>query len=100
LSKTLFELLSLDGRTALVSGGAGYLGTEMCRVLAELGANVVIASRDAAKCAGAAERLAGEARGPGPGGGGRPEVQDPQSLRGRHAAGTPDVRGPHRQLKK
>ena len=93
MSKTLFELLSLDGRTALVSGGAGYLGTEMCRVLAELGANVVIASRDAAKCAGAAERLTGEARGPGRVVGRRLDVLDPDSIRDCLAAVTDDFGG-------
>lgn len=65
MSKTLSELMSLDGRTALVSGGAGYLGIEMCRTLAELGANVVIASRDPAKCAQAAAQLSGEGLGAG-----------------------------------
>ena len=65
MSKTLSELMSLDGRTALVSGGAGYLGIEMCRTLAELGANVVIASRDPAKCAQAAAQLSAEALGAG-----------------------------------
>jgi NAD(P)-dependent dehydrogenase (short-subunit alcohol dehydrogenase family) len=50
MSRTLQELLALDGRTAVVTGGAGFLGSEMSRALAELGANVVIASRDEAKC--------------------------------------------------
>jgi gluconate 5-dehydrogenase len=49
-TKTIFELLSLKKRTALVTGGAGYLGTAICETLAELGADVVIASRDSAKC--------------------------------------------------
>lgn len=50
MRKSIQELLSLEGRTALVTGGAGYLGTEICYTLAELGANVIIASRDAEKC--------------------------------------------------
>ncbi len=50
MNKSLKELLSLKGRTAVVTGGAGYLGTAMCETLAELGANLVIASRDKAKC--------------------------------------------------
>ncbi|TDA95521.1 SDR family NAD(P)-dependent oxidoreductase [Halomonas marinisediminis] len=50
MSRSLNEMMSLRGKTALISGGAGYLGTAMCEVLAELGANVVIASRDASKC--------------------------------------------------
>jgi NAD(P)-dependent dehydrogenase (short-subunit alcohol dehydrogenase family) len=48
--KSIFDLLSLKGRNALVTGGAGYLGTAMCETLGELGANVVIASRDGKKC--------------------------------------------------
>lgn len=50
MRKSIQELLSLKGRTALVTGGAGYLGTEISYTLAELGANVIIASRDASKC--------------------------------------------------
>jgi len=65
LSQTVFELMSLRGRTALVSGGAGYLGLEICRTLAELGANVVLASRNGEKCVAAASQLTAEARGSG-----------------------------------
>ncbi len=50
MSKSLQELQSLKGKTAVVSGGAGYLGTAFCETLAEFGANLVIASRDQAKC--------------------------------------------------
>ena len=57
MSTTLKDLFSLNNRTALVTGGAGYLGTAMCEVLAELGANVVIASRDHEKCNAAAAAL-------------------------------------------
>ncbi|WP_096439211.1 SDR family oxidoreductase [Alteribacter populi] len=48
--KTLKELYSLKGKTALVTGGAGYLGSEISESLAELGARVIIASRDEEKC--------------------------------------------------
>lgn len=48
--KTLAELMALKGKTALVTGGAGLLGGEIAEVLAELGANVIIASRDLKKC--------------------------------------------------
>ena len=44
------NLMNLNGKTALVAGGAGYLGTSFCETLAELGANIVIASRDVDKC--------------------------------------------------
>lgn len=49
-SRTLQSLLDLSGRTALVTGGAGFLGSAMSAAFAELGANVVIASRDKEKC--------------------------------------------------
>src|SRR5450631_4160805 len=50
MSKSLQELLSLNGKTAVVTGGAGYLGTAISETLAELGSNLVLASRDKAKC--------------------------------------------------
>jgi gluconate 5-dehydrogenase len=56
MSKSLQQLLSLKGKTALVTGGAGYLGTAICETLGELGANLVLASRDKEKC----ERKAAE----------------------------------------
>ena len=53
----LKDLFSLKDRTALVTGGAGFLGTAMCEAFAEPGANVVIASRDEGKCRNAAAAL-------------------------------------------
>jgi NAD(P)-dependent dehydrogenase (short-subunit alcohol dehydrogenase family) len=50
MNKSLQQLLSLKGKTAVVTGGAGYLGTAISETLAELGANLVLASRDQAKC--------------------------------------------------
>lgn len=50
MSKTLQELQSLKGKTAVITGGAGYLGTAISETLAELGANLILASRDKAKC--------------------------------------------------
>jgi len=50
MNKSLKELLSLKGKTAVVTGGAGYLGSAISETLAELGANLVLASRDQAKC--------------------------------------------------
>lgn len=58
-NKTIYDLLALDGRTAVVTGGAGFLGTAISSTLAELGANVVIASRDEAKCRERCEQIAG-----------------------------------------
>lgn len=48
--KKLSELQSLTGKTALVTGGAGLLGGQIAEALAELGANIVIASRDVSSC--------------------------------------------------
>ncbi len=48
--KKLSTLQNLEGRVALVAGGAGYLGRQISETLAELGADVVIASRDPEKC--------------------------------------------------
>lgn len=47
---SLQNLLSLKGRSALVVGGAGLLGGEITFALAELGAAVIVASRDQRKC--------------------------------------------------
>jgi len=49
-SPNLERLFSLQGRTALVTGGAGFLGSEIAFALAELGANLIIASRDRSHC--------------------------------------------------
>lgn len=60
MNQSLQDLLSLKGKTAVVTGGAGYLGTAMCETFAELGANLVIASRDLAKCQRKSEELAAQ----------------------------------------
>jgi NAD(P)-dependent dehydrogenase (short-subunit alcohol dehydrogenase family) len=49
-SPKLSELLSLEGKTALIVGGAGLLGGEISNCFAELGAHLLIASRDIHKC--------------------------------------------------
>ncbi len=48
-SQSLKNLFSLKGKTSLIIGGAGYLGKEISLALAELGSNVIIASRDIEK---------------------------------------------------
>ena len=44
------EMFRLDGKMAIVTGGAGYFGKPISMALAEAGATVIIASRDEAKC--------------------------------------------------
>lgn len=46
----LSDLNNLQGKTALVTGGAGLLGSQIAEVLAEYGANIVIASRNVKSC--------------------------------------------------
>lgn len=53
----LEKLFSMQGRTALVVGGAGLLGSEIAAALAEYDANIVLASRDESKCRARAEEM-------------------------------------------
>ena len=46
--KTLQELMCLDGRVALITGGAGHLGLAMAEALAELGCGLCLVDHDAA----------------------------------------------------
>jgi len=54
------DLFRLDGKIALVTGGAGIYGIHITRALAEVGAHVVIASRNLEQCEHAAEELGGD----------------------------------------
>ncbi|HET6846718.1 MAG TPA: SDR family oxidoreductase [Anaerolineales bacterium] len=47
---TVQQKFDLTGRTALVTGGAGLLGNQFCRTLAEAGAAVAVLDLDAAAC--------------------------------------------------
>jgi len=55
--KTLQELMRLDGRVALITGGAGHLGQAMAAALAELGCGLCLVDQDAAGLETAAAKL-------------------------------------------
>jgi NAD(P)-dependent dehydrogenase (short-subunit alcohol dehydrogenase family) len=66
-STPLKQLMSLEGRVALVTGGAGHIGSVIADGLAELGASVAIADLNEAKpeqtAAAIAKRWNGKAKG-------------------------------------
>lgn len=55
--KKVLDLFSIEGDVAVVTGGAGYLGSAISYTLAELGARVVIASRNQKKCEARCEEI-------------------------------------------
>ena len=54
---SLAESFRLDGRVALVTGGAGNIGASLCRGLAEAGAMVICASRTLSRCQQVADAI-------------------------------------------
>jgi gluconate 5-dehydrogenase len=60
---TIQQLFDLTGRTALITGASGHLGSALAAALAEAGARVVVASRSAEKARGAAAELGGAEKG-------------------------------------
>jgi NAD(P)-dependent dehydrogenase (short-subunit alcohol dehydrogenase family) len=56
-ARSLRDLMKLDGRVALVTGGAGHVGRAAAEGLLELGATVVLLDRDGAACAAAVTAL-------------------------------------------
>ncbi len=56
---TIGELFDLTGKRALITGASGYLGSSMARGLAEAGASVIVASREADRAAAVAGTLPG-----------------------------------------
>ncbi len=57
LTNSVFEQLDLTGKTALVTGGGGHLGSAFASALAEAGAQVAVTSRDPNKASEAAAEL-------------------------------------------
>lgn len=55
--KSLRELMTLDGRAAVVTGGSGHIGGAICDALAELGANVGVLDLSEATCIETADRI-------------------------------------------
>lgn len=53
----VMELFSLKGKVAVITGGAGHLGSAISEGLAGADANIVIASRNESRCQELAERL-------------------------------------------
>ena len=51
------DLFKLNQKVVLIIGGAGYLGSAICETMAELGASVIITSRNGQKCLEYAEEL-------------------------------------------
>ena len=54
---SLADRLRLDGRIALVTGGAGHLGAAICETLGELGAGVAVLDRAPGDCERVAEAV-------------------------------------------
>ncbi|MCL4862816.1 MAG: SDR family oxidoreductase [Caldilineaceae bacterium] len=56
---TIHELFNLQGKVALLTGAAGWLGSAMSRALAEAGATLAVTSREAARAEAFAATLPG-----------------------------------------
>ena len=44
--RSIFDLMNLEGKTAIVTGGNGWIGSAITSVLVELNANVIVVSRN------------------------------------------------------
>ena len=59
MAPTIQQLIDLSGKTALITGGAGYLGTAFSNALAECGARVILTSRTQSRAEAAIDSLPG-----------------------------------------
>ena len=48
--RTLAEMMSLDGRRALITGGAGAIGQKIAETIAELGGDLVLVDKPSTSC--------------------------------------------------
>jgi NAD(P)-dependent dehydrogenase (short-subunit alcohol dehydrogenase family) len=71
----LNSLFSIEGRTAIVTGALGLIGTHHSSALSEAGANVIVCDKDLKRCEEFAEVLPGRAFGYSM------DVTDPESIR-------------------
>ena len=55
--KTVQELMSLNNRVAIVTGGGGYIGSAFCETLAEMGASVAVLDLKQDQCHQVAEKV-------------------------------------------
>ena len=55
--RSLKELMNLDGRVALITGGAGHIGSSMGEALAELGAKTIVLDSIEAGCNSISDRI-------------------------------------------
>jgi len=55
--RSLSDLMNMKGRVALITGGAGHLGSTMGEALAELGATIVVLDIDSRRCELVAKQL-------------------------------------------
>ena len=55
--KSIKELMNLQGRVALITGGGGHIGAAMCEALAELGATIVVLDVAEEPCIDVARRI-------------------------------------------